>query len=192
MPMSDIASTPKLMVIAGPEGSGKSTAMRGFPFIGMYINADDIKTRRKCSDIEAENEAELIRGNLLNLRKDFTFETSLSDESSIMFLEIAKGIGYCIESVFVLTCDPMLNIKRIKSRVMQGGFDVLTDKGNARYKKSLQLLKRLVVLSDTCIVIDNTERPEVIYKKDTNEALYLPNDFWSEDKIEGLIGMLQR
>jgi len=185
--MDNTQQKPVLMIVAGPHGSGKSTLVRGFPACGIYINADDIKQRRGCSDIEAENEVELIKGNLLSLKKDFTFETALFDESSLVFLEIAKNLGYSIESIFVLTVDPELNSKRIKSRVLKGGFDVIKDKNHSKYKKSLQLLKRLVVLSDFCIVVDNTERPQVIYKKDSIEEIYLSNDFWTEDEVRLLV-----
>jgi len=178
---------PVITVIAGPAGSGKSTVTGGYPFPGVYVNADDIKRFRRCSDIEAEHEAELVKGNLLNMQKDFTYETAFSAESDLVFLEIAKNVGYSVESIFVLTADPELNVKRIKSHVLKGGFDVIKDKNHSKHKKSLQLLKRLVALSNICVVIDNTGVPDVIFKKDSDEEIYLSNDFWNEDEIKELV-----
>ena len=95
--------------------------------------------------------------------------------------------GYRIESVFVMTVDVELNVMRVKTRVLKGGHDVPEDKIRKRYIKSLLMLKRLAALSDECVVIDNTELPEVIYKKDVDGEIYLPNDYWAEADIRGLI-----
>jgi len=184
-------SNPTILVYAGPNGSGKSTISVGYPIVGIYINADDIKRHRGCSDLEAAQEAELLRESLLSSRRDFTFETVLSTERNLILLEKAKKSGYIIESIFVLTADSELNIQRVKSRVLQGGHDVPNEKICSRYHKSLQMLKRLVALSDTCVVVDNTNRPEVIYKNDSDGEVFLPNDFWNESDIRNLVNHSQ-
>jgi len=178
---------PVVLVFAGPNGSGKSTITKGRAVEGVYVNADDIKSHRGCSDLEAAQEAELLRENLLNSRKSFTFETVLSTERNIILLEKAKKSGYRIESVFVLTADAEINVTRVKTRVSKGGHDVPYDKIRSRYVKSLQMLKRLVILSDECVVFDNTDRPEVIYKKDDNGEVCISNDFWSDSDIKELV-----
>ena len=180
-------SKPTVLVFAGPNGSGKSTIAKAHPIVGIYVNADDIKRHRGCSDLEAAQEAELLRGSLLNSRKDFTFETVLSTERNLLLLENAKRSGYRIESVFVLTISAELNVIRVKTRVQKGGHDVPEDKIRKRYSKSLLMLKRLAALSDECVVIDNTELPEVIYKKDADGEIYLSNDYWVEADIKELI-----
>jgi len=181
------SGTPTVLVFAGPNGSGKSTIANGHPLTGIYVNADDIKQYRGCSDLEAAQEAELLRERLLSSRSDFTFETVLSTERNLVLLEKAKQAGYHIESIFVLTVDVELNVKRVKARVLKGGHDVPEDKIRSRYSKSLQMLKRLVALSDKCLVIDNTNRPEIIFKKDVDGEVYLSNDFWDEADIRGIL-----
>ena len=180
-------SKPKVLVFAGPNGSGKSTVSKGHPVNGVYVNADEIKKHRGCSDLEAAQEAELIRESLLVSLKSFTFETVLSTERNLILLEKAKDAGYVIESIFVLTADVELNVKRIKVRVLKGGHDVPEDKIRSRYSKSLQMLNKLVAISDTCIVVDNTIIPEVIYKKDLIGEVFLSNDFWDEQDIRELV-----
>jgi len=49
------------------------------------------------------------------------------------------------------------------------------------------MLKRLAVLSDKCVVVDNTNRPEIIYKKDADGEVYLSNDFWDEPDVRKMI-----
>ena len=178
---------PTVLIFAGPNGSGKSTITDGHPIVGIYVNADDIKRHRECTELEAAQEAELLRESLLSSRRDFTFETVLSTERNLILLENAKNSGYRIESVFVLTADAALNVSRIKTRVLQGGHDVPEDKIRNRYDKSLQMIKRLIVLSDEFILVDNTARPEVIYKKDANGEVYLSNDFWNDVDIKRLV-----
>jgi len=177
---------PKILVYAGPNGSGKSTITKGCPVTGIYVNADDIRHHRECTDLEAAIEAEAIREYLISLKKSFTFETVLSTERNLILLEKAKNQGYSIDAVFVLTADPELNVKRVKARVLKGGHDVPENKIRSRYKKSLLMIKRLINVADFFIIIDNTVRPEIIYKKDNDGKLILPNEFWNEKAIKEL------
>ena len=178
---------PKILVFAGPNGSGKSTITKGHQVIGTYINADEIKKFRGCSDLEAAQEAELIREDMLNSLMSFTFETVLSTERNINLLKRAKEMGYYIESVFVLTVDANLNVERVKARVLKGGHNVPVDKIRSRYTKSLHNLSQLSTISDICIVVDNTHLPEIIYKKDEDGEVYLCNEFWEESEIRDIL-----
>jgi len=178
---------PTVLVFAGPNGSGKSTVTKAYTVSGIYINADDIKQFRGCTDLEAAQEAELLRETLLDSRKDFTFETVLSTPRNLILLDKAKKAGYYIKSVFVLTADAELNVMRVKTRVQTGGHDVPEDKIRNRYVKSLKMVSKLALLCDELAVFDNTDRPEVIYKKDDEGEVFLPNDFWDEAEIKELI-----
>ena len=106
----------RILVFAGPNGSGKSTVTRAWEKYGLYINADDIKETRGCSDLEAALEAERLRELCLSERRSFTFETVLSTERNLDLLSRAKAAGYHIESVFVLTANPELNVFRVKMK----------------------------------------------------------------------------
>jgi len=56
-----LTDTPSILVFAGPNGSGKSTVSQAWEKVGLYINADDIKALRGCSDLEAAQEAEHLQ-----------------------------------------------------------------------------------------------------------------------------------
>ena len=180
-------NNPKILVYAGPNGSGKSTITKGQPITGVYVNADDIKHHRGCTDLEAAIEAEAIRENFLSLKKNFTFETVLSTDRNLILLKKAKKLGYSIHVVFVLTADVELNVKRVKTRQIKGGHDVPEDKIRSRYKKSLLMIKRLAKTTDFLIIVDNTIRPEIIYKKDKDGEVILPNELWKEKAIKDLL-----
>ena len=86
--MNDV---PKILVFAGPNGSGKSTITTAWERVGLYINADDIKVKRDCSDLEAAQEAERLRELCFSQRRSFTFETVLSTERNLDLLIRAKN-----------------------------------------------------------------------------------------------------
>jgi len=99
--MDNASRRPVVLVFAGPNGSGKTTAKSGIPDFGTYVNADDIKKEYGLSDLEAAQQAELLRNTLLENRVDFSFETVLSTERNILLLERAKSRGYEVQCVYV-------------------------------------------------------------------------------------------
>ena len=185
MTLNDV---PKILVFAGPNGSGKSTVTRAFEMVGPYINADDIRARSNCSDLNAAQEAERARELCLLERRSFTFETVLSTERNLELLSRAKAAGFFIESVFVLTADPELNVFRVKSRVLSGGHDVPSDKIRSRYTKALANVSKLSALSDVFRLVDNTAKPEILFLKDEAGQQLRPNRYWTVEALTVLCG----
>ena len=179
---------PRILVFAGPNGSGKSTITKGLPICGIYVNADDIKQTSQCTDLEAAEEAELLRQKLLAARMDFTFETVLSTDRNLNLLRQAKELGYEIHAVFVLTNDPRINIERVKSRVKAGGHDVPEEKIVSRYEKSLKNISQLVRIADHTRLIDNSqEMPHLICEVRDQQATIWENEQWSKNAILRLL-----
>jgi predicted ABC-type ATPase len=179
---------PRLLVFAGPNGSGKSTITKGIPICGVYVNADEIKRVSQCTDLEAVQEAELIRHMLLNARKDFTFETVLSTDRNLELLRQAKEQGYEIHAVFVLTNNPNINIKRVKARVEAGGHDVPEEKIISRYEKSLRNLSQLVRIADHTRVIDNSgHEPHLICEVLNQHVTIWETEQWRKSAILKLL-----
>ena len=181
---------PRLFVFAGPNGSGKTTAKRGTPIVGTYVNADDIRAETECSDLEAAQMAEGLREALLRARADFTFETVLSTNRNLDLIRRAKTAGYAITSVFMLTANVSVNVARVRARVATGGHNVPEDKIRSRYQRSLANLPVLINLSDTAIVIDNTsDNPAQIFAKDAFGRAIAPTSNWSEEQIRQLVDL---
>ena len=182
---------PNLLVYAGPNGSGKSTITTQFRAIGQYVNADEIKKKLNCSDIEAAQIADSTREYLLNNSKDFTFETVLSTHSKIDFLIKAKKNGYFITCIYVLTNNPQINIERVRHRVSKGGHSVPVEKIVNRYIRALKLIPNLISICDELYIYDNSSNhSEFIYNRivSSNNSLYLsPNNNWSLDMLNQLI-----
>ena len=182
--MSDM---PRILVFAGPNGSGKSTITGAYDIEGVYINADEIKKVKDCSDLDAANEAEQLREDCLQSGRSFTFETVLSTRRNIDFLIRAKSAGFYISCVFVLTSDPEINVLRVKSRVLDGGHDVPRNKIRSRYAKSLANIAELASICNQCRIYDNTNIPRIIYYKNEYETSIYENAYWSKYQIEQLL-----
>jgi predicted ABC-type ATPase len=185
--MSSI-DAPRMLVFAGPNGSGKSSVTAAYETVGMYINADDIKARRGVADLEAAQEAERLRESCLSERRSCTFETVLSTDRNLLFLERAKTAGYHIDAVFVLTASPDLNVFRVKARELAGGHGVAPEKVRSRYAKSLANIRRLLALCDAVRIVDNTTAPETIFVKDAFGTQIRPNRHWTAAAIQSLLG----
>jgi len=181
-----LVEAPKILVFTGPNGSGKSTVTQAWEQVGLYINADDIKTMRVCSDLEAAQEAERLRELCLSEQRSFTFETVLSTDRNLDLLSRAKAAGFRIEGVFVMTANPELNVFRVKSRELSGGHSVPPDKIRSRYTKALANISKLLALSDVFCLVDNTAQPEILFTKDETGQQIRPNRYWTVEALEKL------
>ncbi|MBQ9531207.1 MAG: zeta toxin family protein [Eubacterium sp.] len=183
--------TPILLAMAGPNGSGKSTVISEFPPIGEYVNADEIQRILNCNSLEAAQIAERTRETLLAQNKSFTFETVLSTERNIFLMERAKENGYTVICVYVLTCDPKININRVESRVKNGGHSVPPEKIESRYHRAMKLFPRLFTMCDEIYVYDNSldrndGEPRLILHYDYGQLRAYPNEIWTKEMLESL------
>lgn len=100
--------------------------------------------------------ADFIRKKLLELRKSFTFETVMSSYDKIELLKLSKKLGYRNYLYYIATSDPLINISRVKNRVLIKGHNVPDEKIVSRYYRSLGYLKEAVKLSDRAYIFDNS------------------------------------
>ena len=178
---------PALLVFAGPNGSGKSTVMRSMPAFGAYINADDLKKEYGLSDLEAAQQAEALRNQLLADRASFSFETVLSTERNLALMQKAKEFGYEVLCIYVLTCNPDINAARVKARVAAGGHDVPEEKIYSRYCRCLALLPHVMSVCDKMLVYDNSDTPTLIACKEGEVTELYPSALWPNERLNALL-----
>lgn len=128
---------PIVLVLAVPNGSGKSTITQYFEIVGDYTNADDIVAATQISNEEAAVLADEKRYASIECKGDFTFETVLSSHYKLDILEKAKAEGYFVKCVFVLTINPVISVARVQARVAAGGHDVDRNSIIKRYYGSI-------------------------------------------------------
>ena len=158
---------PILIVIAGPNGSGKTSTTRlvikhEWAEQCVYINPDEIAQTKfgDWNDSNAVRQAveycEEWREQLLKEHKDFIFETVLSSDGKVDFLKRAKEEGYFIRIFFICTETPSINAARIAKRVMEGGHDVPIQKIISRYLKAITNVTRVATFADRAYFYDNS------------------------------------
>lgn len=190
MSANNAVRLPEVIVFAGPNGSGKSTITQMAKVGGEYINADDIKRTTLCTDLEAAVKAEELRERMINDKKDFTFETVLSTDRNLLLLQKAKEKGYFVRGIYVLTSNVDINVARVQAREALGGHGVPEEKIRSRYDKALALVPRLVEICDILHIYDNTREPFRIFKKRKDKYYHWENQYWSNDDIERLSGIV--
>lgn len=191
MSENNVVRLPEVIVFAGPNGSGKSTITKMAKIGGTYINADDIKRTTLCTDLEAAVKAEELREGMIENKKDFTFETVLSTDRNLSLLQKAKEQGYFVRGIYVLTSNVDINIVRVQAREALGGHGVPEDKIRLRYDKALALVPKLVEICDILHIYDNTKEPFRIFKKRKDIYYRWNNQYWSNNDIERLSGIVK-
>ena len=152
-----------------------------------FVNADEIA--RGISPFQPEKAAipaariMLQRINdLIDQQMDFAIETTLTTRSYLQTIKKAKEKGYYITLIFFWLNDVELAIKRVKTRVSEGGHSIPEDIIRRRYRKGIinfdQLFKQAV---DFWLLINNSENPYCFVAEGQygKEFLVYDNNTWS-------------
>jgi predicted ABC-type ATPase len=162
-----------LYIIAGPNGSGKTTFVKKFlpSYAGCmhFVNADLIAAGLSpfSPEIAAVKAGKIMLEEIHAYARqgsDFSFETTLAGKSYTKLLKALKKEGYRIHLYFLWLRNVDLALKRIAERVSMGGHDVPTDVVRRRFNRGLCNLFHLYrPLLDSWIIFDNSaDTPRVI------------------------------
>jgi len=162
---------PVLIVIAGPNGSGKTSITsrilkHEWTESCVYINPDFIAQEKfgdwnspeavKKAVVYAQKQRELCIAE----SKSLIFETVLSTQEKVDFVANAKKKGYFVRLFFVCTNSPKINAFRVATRVLEGGHDVPISKIISRYSKSIENAIDISKIADRAYFYDNSENNE--------------------------------
>ena len=169
---------PTLCIVAGPNGSGKTTTTvqllnNEWAADSIYINPDNIAQdtfgdwNSPEAVLKAAEEATRLRYDCLENGCDFVFETVFSSSEKLEFLRKVKDAGYFIGLFYVCTSDPAINVARITQRYMNGGHEVPISKIISRYYKSLLNAAKAISFVDRAYIYDNSvdnQLPSLLYR----------------------------
>ena len=174
----------KLYIIAGCNGAGKTTASYSIlPEIlncDEFVNADEIA--RGLSPFKPER-AGIQAGRLMLGRikyliegdQDFAFETTLSTKSYKKLVIEAQNKGYAVTLIFFYLKSEDLAVKRVETRVKEGGHDIPEKIIRRRYKNGLKnffnIFKDLV---NEWMFIENSGEPYTLIAQNSQgeEKIY--------------------
>jgi predicted ABC-type ATPase len=193
---------PRLIVVAGPNGSGKTSiteaALRHHWMQGCeYINPDNIAQEHfgdwnsEEAIIQAAAWSATQREACLEDRRDLAFETVLSAHDKVDFILRALEAGFFVRLFFVSTQSPSINAARVAQRVMEGGHEVPINKIISRYAKSIANCSLLASVVDRLYVYDNSVEnapPALCFRTSDGRITkrYSAAPVWSETIQNGL------
>jgi predicted ABC-type ATPase len=157
---------PRCIIIAGPNGAGKTTFAQEFlpkyAKVVHFVNADLIAGG--LSPLSPESAAisagrlflrELDR--LAARRADFAFESTLSGLGYVSRLKRWKNAGYRVEIIYLTLRSSRVALRRIASRVQQGGHGIPEADVVRRFRRSWENFKNIYQqIADAWMIYDNS------------------------------------
>jgi len=190
--MEKKALKPQVILIAGPNGVGKSTIaptlLRDALSVNEFVNADVIA--RGLAGFEPEKAAfqagrvmlERLK-QLVNDRQSFAFETTLASRSFAPWLSKLKKKGYITNLVYIWLPSSDLCVKRVNYRVKMGGHhipkQVIQRRYNASIKNFFTIYQKAV---DNWYLLENLEDDylKVIAYHEKQKVDVINKDLWNE------------
>lgn len=157
---------PSLVVIAGSNGSGKSTTaptlLRDTLRVDDFINADAIaaglsgfapeRVAFPAGRIMIRRMQELARS-----RADFALESTLSNRFLAPWITRLRNDGYIFHLIYLWLQSADLAVQRVAERVRNGGHDVPEATVRRRYKRSLENFFNIYrPIADSWLMLDNS------------------------------------
>ena len=182
-----MSKLPKLYIIAGCNGAGKTTASFTIlpEVLGCkeFINADEIA--KGLSPFQPESVA-VQAGRIMLARMDellqkgetFAFETTLATKSYKQKIEWAQANGYEVTLLFFWLDSPNMAKKRVAQRVAEGGHSIPSETIERRYHNGIVNLFAIYIdMVDICYIFDNSEgRKELIAQKERHKGIIIYNN----------------
>jgi len=182
-----MSKLPKLYIIAGCNGAGKTTASFTIlpEVLGCkeFINADEIA--KGLSPFQPESVA-VQAGRIMLARMDellqkgetFAFETTLATKSYKQKIEWAQANGYEVTLLFFWLDSPNMAKKRVAQRVAEGGHSIPSETIERRYYNGIANLFAIYIdMVDICYIFDNSEgRKELIAQKERHKDIVIYNN----------------
>lgn len=174
---------PRLYIISGPNGSGKTTASYSvLPELldcQEFVNSDEFA--KHLSPFAPES-AYITASRLMlkkvqylfDRREDFCIETTLATRALIKMTRSAQEKGYYVTVLYFWLNSPDIAVQRVASRVKAGGHDIPEETIRRRYRMGLNyLFHSYMQTCDKWILADNSNPPFEIVAEGSKKGLII-------------------
>jgi predicted ABC-type ATPase len=180
---------PIFWIIAGPNGSGKTSAYEDLKIETgarsiWIINPDLLSARiaqterlsRAAANLAAVRRIEAWLETSIEAYQTIGVETVLSTPKYRRLVKAAKARGFEIRLTYVILDSPDRNVERVKIRVRKGGHAVPEAKIRERYERSLGQLPWFLGQADQVRIFDNSGAdPWLIGEKEKGVIRLVPD-----------------
>lgn len=176
---------PRLYILSGCNGSGKTTASYALlPELldcRQFVNSDEFAKYLSPFDPSAASVTAsrymLMKINyLLERYEDFSIETTLATRSLVGIIQKAKGLGYTVTIIYLWLESPSVAIKRVRARVKAGGHHIADDVVERRYIVGLRyFFNTYMSICDRWLLADNTRSPFTIVARGEGSDISVQN-----------------
>ncbi|MBR3406665.1 MAG: zeta toxin family protein [Bacteroidales bacterium] len=187
---------PRLYIISGPNGSGKTTASYSvLPELldcSEFVNSDEFA--KHLSPFAPESA--YITASRLMLRKvnylfdrreDFCIETTLATRALLKMTRNAQEKGYYVTVLYFWLSQPEIAIERVAKRVQAGGHDIPEETIRRRYYMGLNyLFHQYMQTCDKWILADNSNPPFEVIAEGSKKGLVI-RDMAKYNIVRGMV-----
>ena len=177
---------PKLYIISGCNGSGKTTAsytlLPDLLNCREFVNSDEFAKSFSPFDPGAASVTAsrymLMKINyLLDRKADFAVETTLATRSLLQIVRQAQQLGYETTVLYFWLNSPDLAIERVRDRVVSGGHNIPDAVIRRRYVMGLQYLFDVYIpVIDRWILADNSKPPFSVVAEGSKDVIYIKDN----------------
>ena len=177
---------PKLYIISGCNGSGKTTAsytlLPDLLNCREFVNSDEFAKSFSPFDPGAASVTAsrymLMKINYLLERKaDFAIETTLATRSLLQIVRQAQQQNYETTVLYFWLNSPDLAIERVRDRVVSGGHNIPDAVIRRRYVMGLQYLFDVYIpVIDRWILADNSKPPFSVVAEGSKDVIYIKDN----------------
>jgi len=180
-----------IYIIAGPNGAGKTAASYTIlPEIFSckeFVNADEIA--RGLSPFNSDKigikagRLMLVRiKELLQENQTFAVETTLATKSYMKMITKAQKMGYEVVLLFLSLNSQELAVKRVQTRVEEGGHNIKLDVIKRRYKSGIKNLFDIYIpIVNRWILVDNSGKEfKIVAQGNGSRTIVRNKEIWNE------------
>ena len=178
---------PRLYIISGCNGAGKTTAsytmLPEMLECSEFVNSDEFAKglspfQPEKAAIQASRYMILKIRYLLKRQLDFGIETTLATRTLMKTVRIAQAAGYTVTLLYFWLNSPELAVERVAARVEKGGHNIPEETIRRRYRVGIDyFFHDYAPICERWILADNSQIPfRVIAEGSRNDVLNIKDE----------------